>query len=225
MLEECRTLLLNIVLQVDVDDGWTWFPDQIVGYTVRGAYQILTDKTPFYDCVFADLIWRKEVPLKVSVFAWRLFWNRLPTKVNLFQRGIIPHETQLCVGGCGLQETENHMFLTCPLFGQIWHLVRHWLGVYSANPSTILDHCLQFGSSSDYAKSRCSFMSVIWFASSWVIWKEKDDRLFVGKEKSPFQLLEIIKLLSFWWFKVNFVIFNYSFHNWCHNPPVCVGIG
>lgn len=78
--------------------------------------------------------------MKVLVFSWRLFRNRLPTRANLFRRGIISHEAQFCVSGCGLQETGNHLFLTCCLFGQIWQLVRNWPFVYIADPSNILDH-------------------------------------------------------------------------------------
>jgi len=94
------------------------------------------------------------------------------------------------------------------LFGHVWQLVRNWSGVYSADPSTIVDHFLQFGTSSGLAKSWYSFMYLIWFASSWVIWKEKNDRLFRGKENIPFQLLESIKLLFFWWYKAQFVVFS-----------------
>jgi len=35
-----------VVLQVNVDDVWTWLPDPRVGYTVRGAYHTLTCGTP-----------------------------------------------------------------------------------------------------------------------------------------------------------------------------------
>jgi len=125
MVDECKTLLLTVVLQVDIDDGLTWIPDPAAGYIVIGAYRILTYRTPPHDCVSADLFWRKEVPLIVSMFAWRLFRNRLSTKMNLFRRGIISHEARFCVSGCGLQEIENHLFLTCSLFGQIWQLVRN----------------------------------------------------------------------------------------------------
>jgi len=68
--------------------------------------------------------------------------------------------------------------LTCGLFGHIWQLVRNWLGVYAADPSTIVDHFLQFGTSSGYAKSRRFFMFLIWLARFWVIWKEKNYMLF-----------------------------------------------
>jgi len=81
---------------------------------VRGAYHTLTDGTPLnhdVPLIYDDLLWRKDVPLKVLIFAWRLFRNRLPTKDNLFRQGIIHMEDQLCVGGCGLQETNDYLFL------------------------------------------------------------------------------------------------------------------
>jgi len=68
-------------------------------------------------------------------------------------------------------------------------------------------------------------MHLIWFATVWVFWKERNDRIFGGKENSPIQLLETVKLLSFWWVKAKYVVFHNRFHNWCQNPFVCAGIG
>jgi len=42
------------------------------------------------------------VPLKVVVFAWRLFRDRLPTKDNLLRRGVINHDSRMCVAGVTL---------------------------------------------------------------------------------------------------------------------------
>jgi len=116
LLVECKLLLLTVVLQVTVNDSWTWLPDPGVGYTVTRAYRILTSGTPLINIatlVSADLIWTKDIPLKVSVFAWRLFRNRLPTKANLFRRGVILDEAQLCVNGCGSIESWVNIFLLC----------------------------------------------------------------------------------------------------------------
>lgn len=41
MVVEYRMLLLSVMLQVDVDDVWSWSPDPVAGYTVRGAYKSL----------------------------------------------------------------------------------------------------------------------------------------------------------------------------------------
>jgi hypothetical protein len=80
MVCKCRTLLLVMTLHDDLEDSWLWTPHLGVGYIVRGLCRLL---------------------LKVSVFAWQFFWNRLPTKDDLFRRAIIPHDSLLCVSGCG----------------------------------------------------------------------------------------------------------------------------
>jgi len=81
---------------------------------------------------------------------------------NLYRRGVIPLEAQMCVAaGCGFQETENHLFLSCPLFDQIWQLVRNWLCVYSADHYNIVDHFYQFGTIFGGAKSRRSHAFVL----------------------------------------------------------------
>ncbi|AET04046.1 hypothetical protein MTR_8g079590 [Medicago truncatula] len=70
--------------------------------------------------------------------------DRLPTKENLANRGIIPVEGRLCATGCGCVQNVNHLFLSCPNFGALWPLVREWLGVEAVDPQHILDHFLQF---------------------------------------------------------------------------------
>jgi len=192
---------------------------------VSGAYRTITDRTPPTNNVPTTLLWRKDVLVKVSVFAWRLFRHRLSSKTNLFRRGIIPPEAQICIGDCGQQESETHLFLSCTFFGHIWQLIQNWVGVYSADSGNNVDHFYQFGTFLGYEKSRCSLMHLIWFATVWVLWKERNDRIFRGQQCSHYQLLEAIKLLSFWWFKAKFTVFPYCFHDWCQAPFLCAGIG
>jgi len=42
LVEECRTLLTNVVLQQNVSDRWQWELDKDEGYKVRDAYHALT---------------------------------------------------------------------------------------------------------------------------------------------------------------------------------------
>jgi len=49
---------------------------------------LTTDGSDTVDEV-SDLIWHRYVPLKVSILAWRLLINRLPTKTNLMARGML----------------------------------------------------------------------------------------------------------------------------------------
>ncbi|WJX25077.1 hypothetical protein P8452_14152 [Trifolium repens] len=52
--------------------GWQWQPDPDIGYTVRGAYHLLTYRDSTSMDAVAMLVWHPHVPLKVSIFAWRL---------------------------------------------------------------------------------------------------------------------------------------------------------
>jgi len=122
-LRECTILLSNIVLQDDVIDSWRWLLDLTSGNTVKGAYRLFTTIGEPLDRSLVVDVWYKQIPSKVSMFAWRLFWNRLPTKDNLLYRRVISPENVACVSGCGHPKTANHLFLDCMLFSSLWYQV------------------------------------------------------------------------------------------------------
>ncbi|GAU48725.1 hypothetical protein TSUD_406040 [Trifolium subterraneum] len=157
MLGECQNLLHDYLLQAQTPDVWIWRPDPIRGYSVQGAYYLLTSH-PLDPLDGADnLIWHRQVPLKVSIFAWRLLPDRLPTRMNLANRGIITPDAQLYVAGCGEMESTQHLFLACCTFGSLWSMVRAWLGITSVDPIILTDHFLQFTWSSGGLRARRSF--------------------------------------------------------------------
>jgi len=105
-VRECIALLHDYVLHT-----WKLLLDPIHGYLVRGAYRFLTtNDAPAARNVMNDL-WYKNIPSKVSLFAWRLFRNRLPTRDNLARRNILHNNDSACVADCGNVETVQHLFL------------------------------------------------------------------------------------------------------------------
>jgi hypothetical protein len=68
---------------------WQWQFDPARDYSVSGAYQLMTSQQTATLDATEDLIWHKHVPLKVSIFVWRLLKDGLPTKDNLVSRGIM----------------------------------------------------------------------------------------------------------------------------------------
>jgi hypothetical protein len=109
----------------------------VQGDSVRGPYQLLTSlqSTPLK--TGEDLLWHRQVPLKMSMFAWRLLRDRLPTKVNLAAQGIITLEAHSCVSGCSITESSQHLFISCRFFGSLWPLVRSWIDFLSVDPQTL----------------------------------------------------------------------------------------
>jgi hypothetical protein len=101
LLRECQNLLHDLFLQAQCSNIWQWQHDPNSGFSVRGAYKLLTSQRYVTLDAAEELIWHKQVPLKVSIFAWRLLRDRLPTKTNLVTRDIITPASHLCVSGCG----------------------------------------------------------------------------------------------------------------------------
>lgn len=123
LLEECRMLLLDVSLQ-NLSDVWQWLPNISGGYSVSGAYDMLTFQEPAQIWHDLNLIWHKHVPLKVFIFAWRLLRDRLHTKPNLATHSVISSRTCSCVSGCGQVEDARHFLLSCTFFMSIWPLLR-----------------------------------------------------------------------------------------------------
>jgi len=156
-------------------------------------------------------IWNEEVPLKNSIFAWRLLRDRLPTTDNLIKRHILHLNVHLCVGGCGMIEDAKHLFLSGDFFGKLWYGISHWLGYQLVFPENVSNHLYQFGTVSG-SNSKHSALNLIWLSCVWVIWLERNARIFHQKEASFNQLLDKIKLQSYWWLKANRPSFVFSYN-------------
>ena len=175
-------------------------------YNVTSAYYYMISSVNIVAAHHSNAIWNNEVPLKVSLFAWCLLHNRLPTTDNLIRRHILHHNAQLCVGSCGIMEDINHLFLSCDFFGKIWVGISNWLDFTTVYPNHVVDHFLQFENLGRFSKNiRISFQ-LIWLACIWVICCERNARIFRNKKESLQQLLNKIKLQSYWWLKANRII-------------------
>jgi len=156
-------LMSDVTLQFHTFDQWRWMLETSGVYPVRSAYHMLTaDDSHDVDAV-SDLIWHIHVIEKVFILSWRLLRGRLPTKANLVARGILSREAQMCVTGCGEVETAHHLFFSCTIFRDSWHLVHDWIGVCGVDPYDNADHFLQLTYLSGESAARRSFMQLMWF--------------------------------------------------------------
>lgn len=132
--------------------------------------------------VVSDLILHKYVPLKVIVFALWLFRNRLPTKDNLFCKGIIPPSSQSCVWWLRWFRDRESLILGVSL---------HWFVMASCLKADWFFLCWSFcyfgsnyivGNLPGFFNARYSIMLLFWFASTWIIWKEHNNMIFKKKK-------------------------------------------
>ncbi|RHN59920.1 putative reverse transcriptase zinc-binding domain-containing protein [Medicago truncatula] len=224
LVGDLRLLLQNVTLQVDRVDRRFWRLETDSVYTVRSAYNFLTANAPTDGAVSLPFLWNRDVPLKVVLFAWRLLRDRLPTKDNLIRRHVMGIDDQFCVG-CGEVETSSHLFLHCNLFGAIWNYIFRWIGVSSVLPGDVISLFNQFNFFGGAANSRKALLQVIWFASVWEIWKERNNRVFNDKNCSIPQLVDKIKSLTFLWLKGKYVTLPSNYHGWWLCPFTILGVG
>jgi len=173
----------------------------------------------------SNLIWHTHVSLKVSVLAWRLLRNRLSTKANLETRGMLGPDAQMCVAGCGEGETTQHLFVSCPIFSWLWHLVRAWIGVSGVDPADVSNHFVQFTNLLGGASTKRSFMQLLWLVYVWVLWTERNNRQFNNTNISIHQCFKNVQIHSYWWMKAVNAVFVLGVHNWLACPILCLGIG
>jgi hypothetical protein len=144
---------------------------------------------------FNHVLWRKQVPLKFNIFIWRLFLNRLATKMDMFKRNILGYLDILCLAACDLVENQDHLFFSCVGYRQlIWPLTFGWLGISTTFHSSFLDHSIQFGGLGGFSnKSRLAF-NIILILVLFIIWKDHNRRFFHNKTEQLISSLTKVKL-------------------------------
>jgi hypothetical protein len=103
-------------------DSWRWLLSPDGCFSVISAYYSLSKELVvgsnlqvFEAKIFGD-IWHSPVPSKVIAFSWQLLHDRVPTKDNIFLRGILPQGNDgLCVWCGSVREFASHLFLHCKM--------------------------------------------------------------------------------------------------------------
>jgi hypothetical protein len=100
----------------------------------------------------------------------------------------------------------------------------NWLGITSVLSGYLRHHFIQFTKMAGMPRFSHSFFEIIWFATIWMIWKDRNSRVFQNKASNPFTLVEKIQQQSFLWLKSKQTPLAYSYHEWCKHPLLCMGV-
>ncbi|GAU19616.1 hypothetical protein TSUD_383110 [Trifolium subterraneum] len=210
--------LSNVSLQTGVPDSWVWQLHNSGCYSVKSAYSYLTASEVRLNENFDKFLWLRSVPLKVNIFVWRLFLDRLPTKSNLLRRGSLGAENVYCSTMCGTTEDLNHLFFQCDVYSRLWLMILQWLGVFTALQGELNAHSIQFSGLGSNQKTSFIGLTVIWVATLYVIWRDRNNRLFKSVLEPIEKLAEKVKLQTFWWLKSRYISFDFDYSVWRQQP-------
>lgn len=110
--------LIGSTLLTDSPDTVTWELTGSGKFTVKSLYHKLCQGPAQ---LVVKGLWSARLPLKIKLFLWQLFRNKLPTSLNVAKRN--GPATGPCAL-CGAPEDANHVFFQCPLARFAWSAVR-----------------------------------------------------------------------------------------------------
>ncbi|GJR04729.1 retrovirus-related pol polyprotein from transposon TNT 1-94 [Tanacetum coccineum] len=167
-------LLIGILRVIGLGNGGTWEADTSKKFMVQSARRIIDNHA--LPSGLSPTRWCRYVPSKVNIFAWRLLLNRLPTRINIMERGIdIP--LILCSICNSHQEDFDHLFLHCEVASQIWHKIRIWLDNSFPTCSRVSDIWKNLDAQQQTKKAKI-IMEVIILSTVWAIWRFQNNMIF-----------------------------------------------
>lgn len=137
-------LVISCFTPIEQLDRCQWHHSKDIDYFVSSAYYFLhLGELPrdTQDSSFERIltrVWISWDPYKVKVFYWKLLQDQIPTRVNLFNRGICSGLGDFHCHFCsGVIESSSHLFVTCEAVGSIWYRIFRWLGQVMVLPKDL----------------------------------------------------------------------------------------
>lgn len=211
------------IVRQGVNDGWKWKQKADGRYSTSSAYVAMYNTQAAgqhvgVNGVAFQLVCNKLAPLKVSVLAWRLLRDRLPTKTNLVKRRVALSEADRKCCFCGLyDEDAGHVFFHCSSIYDIWRECYAWLGVPTVLHQSPLENFLIHDGI--LSGKRGNFLAIcIWECLVWSIWKLRNNVIFKGKEANTVLLLDEVKgRVWSWGLTKNFIHCNFPLREWLND--------
>ena len=99
-----------------------------------------------------------------------------------------------------------------------------WLGIYLVPLGELRRHFILFTRMLGLPRTTHLFFTFIWFATIWVIWNERNNRVFQNTTTIPYTLIEKVKMHSFLWLKSKQATLVYSYYDWWKHPLSCMDV-
>nr|GEX84744.1 RNA-directed DNA polymerase, eukaryota [Tanacetum cinerariifolium] len=119
-------LTMNQICLATTDDRWSWDLNGEGSFVVKDMRNLIDGfMLPKEENVTR---WIKYIPIKVNIFAWKVRLNRLPSRINLSQRGILLDSLDypVCLDA---PEDLYHCFFRCEVANGIMILFCRWWNI------------------------------------------------------------------------------------------------
>ncbi|GJX30375.1 RNA-directed DNA polymerase, eukaryota [Tanacetum coccineum] len=141
--------------------------------------------------------WVNATPIKINIFAWRVCFNKLPTRLNLSLCGIdIP--SIICPLCSIAMESTSHLLFSCHLARQLMLKVARWWELEVHDFISYSDWLVWFN---NIRLSKClkDVLEGVCYVMWWVTWRFRNQILFGNNNLRLDFLFDEIVRLSYTW--------------------------
>lgn len=166
--------------------SWThrvWLAEANGVFSVKSAYSLLcAGKTR---SAIGKIIWKSRAPTRCKFFMFLAMRGACLTTDNLQRRGWqMASICHLCLAD---GESCSHIFHDCPFTQQVWTRIRSRLDLPCSTPSEGLINWWYTARKIVHKQDRKTFDAGV-ILVTWLVWKERNARIFDGKAASAEQV-------------------------------------
>ncbi|XP_058783188.1 uncharacterized protein LOC131657849 [Vicia villosa] len=180
--QEMYLSIQHIIPNPTVKDSFVWSITNEGVFTVKSCYERF--KAKLFGLSIdpsivkaASLLWKVKTPSKLLFFGWRIIHNRIASKAQLHKRGILDSSVLNYVFCSVVDENLSHLLGGCVVVVGVWKKVFEWIGAIDV---LSLEEFFRFPFAMHKVKSTdCrATIAVIWLATVWGIWLERNAIIF-----------------------------------------------
>ncbi|KAJ0587191.1 putative reverse transcriptase zinc-binding domain-containing protein [Helianthus annuus] len=195
-------------------DNWKWKDTKDGLFKVSLAKRLMSNDTS--GTCRSMVKWKGWTPLKCKILVWRALLNQIPTIVELIKRGVNILDTACSLCHSDL-ETALHLFTGRIFSHEVWFRIEQWCRL---NHTFIFDvtDLIRLPESTSMSKDNKHILRGIVYTFMWVLWIERNDRIFNDKKRSPIQIVENIKSTAYFWLYNRTRWKDIDWKTWCICP-------
>ncbi|GKB41011.1 RNA-directed DNA polymerase, eukaryota [Tanacetum coccineum] len=193
-LAHLSALLATVTLSQS-EDRWTCDLNGEGVFRVKDVRNLLDEH--FLPNAGVPTRWIKYVPIKVNIFAWKVFLDRLPTRLNLAKRNVVT-ESLSCPLCDSVSEDTSHLLFRCNVARDVTDLICRWWNLGVQDFLSYTDWLEWFHSVRLGSKLK-NILEGIFYVTWWSLWNFRNQLLFATKKPRKEYIFDDIVLKSFNW--------------------------
>ncbi|XP_071694714.1 uncharacterized protein [Rutidosis leptorrhynchoides] len=170
---------------------WKDFDGNFVQFTSKSAWETLRSHAP--QVRWYHVIWFSKCIPRHAFIAWLLMNEKLKThdKMRAWDLNGSNNGPLVC-SLCKLQQdSHDHLFFECMYSNQVWHMIKRYITIpgISDKWKIIVERLIPFA---QRKVARVMVTKILFSATVYYIWLERNSRLFKGEARDPKKLVDII---------------------------------